>query len=894
MRLVAREKNCTICKQRMDFMIVSMFRQNVQSFQSFGICEGSVSPGVRIDHLSSLYFVNCAQHNKDLDKQRAMTCSLCQERFRHKKDLSKHLSAVHDSSMCHLCLDNLSLFVCEQSLYSKNHLKVHMGVHPQCEFCRTNLFDSMQLYTHMRDRHFSCYLCPASHQHRFYKNIGDLELHFKNSHITCSLCFSESPVGARSYCVFRSNQEYRDHMLSEHNINLPPNSTNHLKVSFKFNKGGNESLSSGFAGEIFEGEPAYLDLFIEDRGHDQRNDRLSRNKSKKDKNRAANSAAYSEALMVQLIPEHMRVAGRVTGTGLFTRDASDDLLEQHSREIQAKRSGYAARVTSNASEVRHDDMFDFPTLVTDRSSPSTGTSAALHPLSLVNQIGAKSAASRAPSTSNNFSSAARNKRSDAFAEALGIDPKQSLASHFRTPPLFQYEAISMPLYPSALLTWAVVNKAVLLKTEKRIAVFMEDKNAASLQLPPMLKEIREGIHDLALYYCLTSHEFDREPKRYISLVKNPTSRIPPCLLSAAALKPWVSVASVLQKGNYLPGVYISVQEPLKAPVFVSTIVHKFDALLSEICAAEFGGMADHSTSAFSYSMKVLRPHRVDIFNAATVVMEFSSVAVASRIHATLSANLSQFGENFAVFPAFPVSGSRHFPVSRRIDISANDHVFHENERLSAWDDEATTRIVTEILPTLDLPKINEEIDPDYIVVQSDASLVDCTDADEDEWEKIDTKKLLIKDLSAKAGPAGHTLRSVAAPFPTAKRHGDNDHFVPPIPDDPEVVAKREEEWSKFLDDHKPKAANPASSYVPPFRRPQPLLSEASSSLPSSIGQNFNDRGSFKSSMSKESVRSNHHKNQQKNDSIFCKKTDEHASFSILQLEDDTDSSESES
>ncbi|CAM9441852.1 unnamed protein product, partial [Ectocarpus fasciculatus] len=451
MRLIAKEKECAICKQRMDFMVVSMFRNAVQPFQSFGIFADTIAPGVRIDHASSLYFVNCAKHYSDLDVQRAVTCSLCQERFRSRKDLSKHLSNAHDVAMCQLCLDNLRLFVCEQELYTKNELKTHLngrpggapGVHPQCHFCKSNVFDSMQLYAHMRDRHFSCYLCPAAHQHRFYKTIGDLELHFKSSHITCNICFSQSPVGARSYCVFRSNQEYREHMLSEHNVNLPPNSTNHLKVAFKFHsKNGGVAAPGGEMDGIDGSEPAYLDLFIEDR----------------DREAPANDTDRERA---------------------------------------------------------------------EAAPGSSSGSQALHPLSLVGQKGSKSTAK----DGSNVDSAAvlKQKRNDAFAEALGIETRDTAASWHSATAI--QEVTAQPIYPPSLLTWAVQNKAVLLKTEKRILTFMEDKYSASLQLPPMLRPVREGVHGIALYYGLNSHEYDHDPKRYISLVKTPSSKIPPCLLS---------------------------------------------------------------------------------------------------------------------------------------------------------------------------------------------------------------------------------------------------------------------------------------------------------------------------------------------------------------------------
>ena len=266
MRFVSKEKDCAVCKNRMEYMIVSQFlkKSGIRPFNSFGIFADSVLPGLRIDHSCMLYFYNCARHSKGLETLKTLNCD-CGETFRNRRDLQRHLKGAHDGlQMCELCLDNLRLFVCEQILYDKKMLRKHLNeTHPLCKFCNINLFDSMKLYTHMRDTHFTCWLCPAAHQHRFYKNQADVEIHLRNNHIVCKECFSSMPVGTRSSCAFRTDADFRDHMMVYHSVSLPANSS--ISVSFKFSGKGDKKARAAMPSsepELSEENPNYLDLFM--------------------------------------------------------------------------------------------------------------------------------------------------------------------------------------------------------------------------------------------------------------------------------------------------------------------------------------------------------------------------------------------------------------------------------------------------------------------------------------------------------------------------------------------------------------------------------------------------------------------------------------------------------
>jgi hypothetical protein len=266
MRFVSKEKECVVCKSRMEYMIVSMFvkKAGFRPFASFEIFADSILPGLRIDHSCMLYYYNCSRHAKGLETLKALNCD-CGETFRNRRDLQRHLSSTHDGrQMCDLCVDNLRLFICEQILYDKKSLREHLSeTHPPCKFCNINLFDSMQLYNHMRDSHFTCWLCPSAHQHRFYKNQADIEIHLRKNHIVCKECFSSMPAGTRSSCAFRTDADFREHMMVYHNVAVPANSS--ISVSFKFSGKSDKkvrAVNPSGDSDSSEVDPTYLDLFM--------------------------------------------------------------------------------------------------------------------------------------------------------------------------------------------------------------------------------------------------------------------------------------------------------------------------------------------------------------------------------------------------------------------------------------------------------------------------------------------------------------------------------------------------------------------------------------------------------------------------------------------------------
>jgi transcription elongation factor Elf1 len=108
------------------------------------------------------------------------------------------------------------------------------------------------------------------------------------------------------------------------------------------------------------------------------------------------------------------------------------------------------------------------------------------------------------------------------------------------------------IYPPVLVHWARQNKTELVKIEKKLYTLMTDPQLNSIQLKPMDKGMRTVVHQISRMYLLNSYEFDAEPNRYVSLVKQIDSYLPVCPLSRAAAMPVFTPPG--DKGEPLPDV----------------------------------------------------------------------------------------------------------------------------------------------------------------------------------------------------------------------------------------------------------------------------------------------------------------------------------------------------
>lgn len=123
-----------------------------------------------------------------------------------------------------------------------------------------------------------------------------------------------------------------------------------------------------------------------------------------------------------------------------------------------------------------------------------------------------------------------------------------------------------PIYPPVLVNWARQNKTELLKIEKKLYTLMTDPSLNSMPLKPMDKGMRTIMHQLSRMYLLNSYEFDAEPNRYVSLVKQIDSYLPSCPLSRSAMMPAFTLPG--EQGTEVPDVPV---------IFLSLSSERFSA-----------------------------------------------------------------------------------------------------------------------------------------------------------------------------------------------------------------------------------------------------------------------------------------------------------------------------
>lgn len=554
-RIKSGDKSCALCKQYMEVMVVSKFSSESKSFQSFGISIDTVLPGVIIDQRSAMAFVDCPEHYNDILAFCAIMCPICKSRFPNDENLRKHVKDSHGLNYCKLCYEHRTLFPSEHRLLTGPELAAHMklpagsndkygftGGHVLCKFCNQYNYDSMSLYNHMRTAHFNCHLCPIQYQHRFYKNIAELNKHLIATHYTCSICkIADAHSNQCQLISFATHNEYAHHMRDIHSVsNVSKNA--HLAISYKSNRSKVDDADN----------TPYLDL----------------NMNSSDPYRLEISSEFNPSSIPsqihQIVPPNMRIAGRITGTGRFKRDSTDDEFEKYSEELQKKID--SAQRKSNLSNEKK----DFPEL-SKGIEGSSGSGVTVHPLSILNSSRAVSIKNAKPTLSDqtDYVNQKRNSRSVTLANALGLEYRLSKDSlHDNTSEVTQLASFSegflygmkcykqrrqgsnvcledaniddllkYTLFPLHLLVWAKNCRQDMLVTEKKMQELIATPAMSSVQLKPMGRYSRESIVDLARYYELNAHEYNLKEKKYISLVKTLESNVPFVLLSSVTHGP---------------------------------------------------------------------------------------------------------------------------------------------------------------------------------------------------------------------------------------------------------------------------------------------------------------------------------------------------------------------
>ncbi|KDO19068.1 hypothetical protein SPRG_21606 [Saprolegnia parasitica CBS 223.65] len=221
MRLLMKDKQCPICKQTNDRVIVTKV---VAPYASFGIWGETGGPGVTLDEKAEMFFSQCDDHHAELIALRTLQCRHCHAKvFKTPEEFAAHMHSAHKLSFCELCLSHQHFFAHEQPLYTKGQLKAHNSqinrqhstqkfreYHPNCEFCLRRFYSDVELHTHLEQDHFKCHLCNAGH--RYYRNYIGLESHFRKQH---HLCEHPTCLGNR-FVVFGDELEYQNHVFGLH------------------------------------------------------------------------------------------------------------------------------------------------------------------------------------------------------------------------------------------------------------------------------------------------------------------------------------------------------------------------------------------------------------------------------------------------------------------------------------------------------------------------------------------------------------------------------------------------------------------------------------------------------------------------------------------------------
>ncbi len=547
LRVKGKDYTCPLCKQEAEFGIVysaSSTCGELKQYFSFGFDSNNTNmPGIRNDEISRLLFVDCDEHYNDLVNIRSYLCphSNCIvdgkqiSRFRNEKELVTHINKIHKLTMCLLCLDKTSLFVSELKLMNEFQLKKHnkSSGHPICQFCNIYVYDATNLYVHCRNEHFSCHLCPSQFQHRYYHKIRDLCHHFKDSHFICEVCHPNiNAINTKNveFFVFQKKGEYIEHLSLFHGIQKQHGS---VKLSF--------TIGSNVLANYID-----LDMSQADPNNTINNSHIYVSNS---------STVITDAIQpyMSTIPSNMRIAGRVTGSGIFVKGQDEEEL-QAALDSVALSSKNNKLNNSKSSQPIIDDQSQFPALAPTSASKKID----IHPMSLINtKPKVKTAQQIAVENELKLNAELeerKKKRNMALAEAFGIERPVDAVAPIESDVLISSEFIKhhtvelrRPLFPPNLVTWGKLNNRDLLQLEKKWSDFLIDPKGTSLNMKPMDSLIRGYIHCLAKYYHLNSFEYDSEPKRYVSVVKQNDSIVPLAKLSGAVSIPLFEVTPLLKE-----------------------------------------------------------------------------------------------------------------------------------------------------------------------------------------------------------------------------------------------------------------------------------------------------------------------------------------------------------
>lgn len=262
LRFVLKDKKCCICKQECDSVFVTKalgdFTKPAGDFSTLPKRLVQLGgEGIWYDPIVGAYFDD-EDHFKSIRAMTRLSCSICDSGeadstqkespssmprsflpkdfvFQSIPSLKKHYSSSHKLSMCDLCLEGRKVFISEQKLYTRAQLDRHSASgnlevdgtdeerggfkgHPMCQFCKKRFYGDNELYHHMIQEHFTCFLCqrarPGSYE--YFSNYSDLEEHFRGEHFLCE----DQECLDKKFVVFISEQDFKRHNVQNHGGNM--------------------------------------------------------------------------------------------------------------------------------------------------------------------------------------------------------------------------------------------------------------------------------------------------------------------------------------------------------------------------------------------------------------------------------------------------------------------------------------------------------------------------------------------------------------------------------------------------------------------------------------------------------------------------------------------------
>lgn len=278
-RLIVKDFTCCICRRRLDKVLCTSnastpFSHQIKEMKALrkSKSETEGGKGKYVFHQASGMHVPAQYMSKVLNAVIEYKCKVCNEvlgGWSCLKSIKKHLYDKHQLLICDVCgaNGNCHIFASELECYTQEELRSHvkgsskggtLGGHPTCDLCKKIFYDTDQLYRHINDEHYCCYICEIQSQSnnaqsqtlnyrtaaqqssvqndsqvrslmlstfamapaatteglpvaQYFKNKADLHDHFRRKHFCCKICKK-----MREVAVYESQAELDAHMKRSH------------------------------------------------------------------------------------------------------------------------------------------------------------------------------------------------------------------------------------------------------------------------------------------------------------------------------------------------------------------------------------------------------------------------------------------------------------------------------------------------------------------------------------------------------------------------------------------------------------------------------------------------------------------------------------------------------